>query len=189
MKAKIDLTKENIPFLVNTPCGTKMYLVIKNRVGSEMWIKEAVYQGFTKHYRKDSYYDYPMASPAIVKTTLYHVKFTVDGKPITIVCASPSYWQGQRGYDTNEHLECGADFETKMQVNVTGCIDAYFTTDVDAFKNYIVSDNILGIFMDNIGDKVRQCLEMKHELEDSIMNILGVSRKYISYNLCNTKNN
>lgn len=39
MKAKIDLTKENIPFLVNTPCGTKMYLVIKNRVGSEMWIK------------------------------------------------------------------------------------------------------------------------------------------------------
>lgn len=36
MKAKIDLTKENIPLLVNTPCGTKMYLVIKNRVGNEM---------------------------------------------------------------------------------------------------------------------------------------------------------
>ena len=175
---QVDLTKENIPLLFNTPCGTKMYLVIKNRVGSEMWIKEAVYQGFTKRYRKDSYYDYKMASPDIVKTTLYHVKFTVDGKPITIVCASPSYWKGQRGYDTNAHLECGADYITKMQVNVSGCIDVYFTTDVDAFKNYIVSDNILGIFMDNINDKIRQYQEMKHELEDSIMNILGVSRKY-----------
>ena len=188
MKA-IDLTKENIPLLVNTPIGTKMYLVIQNMVHSEMWVKEAVYQGFTKHYRNDTYYEYKVSSPAEIKTTLYHVKFTVDGKPITIICDSPSYWKGQRGYDTNEHLECGADFETKMQVNVTGCIDAYFTTDVDAFKNYIVSDNLLGIFMDSIGDKVRQCLEMKHELEDSIMNILGVSRKYISYNLCNTKNN
>ena len=184
----IDLTRENIPLLVNTPCGTKMYLVIKNRVGSEMWIKEAVYQGFTKRYRKDSYYDYPMSSPAEIKTTLYHVKFTVDGKPITIGCASPSYWKGQRGYDTNAHLECGADYITKMQVNVSGCIDVYFTTDVDAFKNYIVSDNILGIFMDNINDKIRQYQEMKHELEDSIMNILGVSRKYISYNLCNNEN-
>lgn len=174
----VDLTKENIPFLVNTPCGTKMYLVIKNRVGSEIWIKEAVYQGFTKHYRKDSYYDYPMESPTIVKTTLYHVNFTVDGKPITIVCASPSYWQGQRGYDTNEHLECGADFETKMQVNVAGCIDAYFTTDIDAFKKYIETDNVIRVFMDNINDKIRQYQEMKRDLEDSVINILGVSRKY-----------
>ena len=174
----VDLTKENIPFLVNTPYGTKMYLVIKNRVGDEMWIKEAVYQGFTKHYRKDSYYDYPMASPAIVKTTLYHVKFTVDGKPITIICASPSYWKGQRGYGTNEHLECGGDFETKMQVNVTGCIDVYFTTDIYAFKKYIENDNIIGVCMDSINNKIRQYQEMKHELEDSIMNILGVSRKY-----------
>lgn len=173
-----DLTKDNIPLLVNTPCGTKMYLVIKNRVGNEMWIKEAVYQGFTKHYRKDSYYDYPMASPAIVKTTLYHVKFTVDDKPITIVCASPSYWKGQRGYDTNEHLECGGDFETKMQVNVSGCIDAYFTTGIDAFKKYIETDNVIGVFMDSVNDKIHQYQEMKHELEDSIINILGVSRKY-----------
>ena len=180
MKA-IDLTKENIPFLVNTPRGTNMYLVIKNRVGNEMWIKEAVYQSFTKHYRKDSYYDYPMESPAIVKTTLYHVKFTVDGKPITIICASPSYWNGQRGYNTNEHLECGADFKTKMAVDVSGCIDVYFTTDVDAFKKYIETDNVIKDVMNNINDKIRQYQEMKHELEDSIMNIFGVSRKYISY--------
>ena len=176
MKA-IDLTKENIPFLVNTPCGTKMYLLIKNRVCSEIWIKEAVYEGFTKHYRKDSYYDYKMASPDTTTTTLYHVKFTVDDKSITIICASPSYWNGQRGYNTNEHLECGADFKTKMEVNVSGCIDVYFTTDVDAFKKYIETDNILGVVMDSINDKIHQYQEMKRELEDSIMNIAGVSIK------------
>ena len=175
----IDLTKENIPFLVNTPHGTKMYLVIKNRVGSEMWVKEAVYEGFTKHYRKDSYYDYNMSSPAEIKTTLYHVKFTVDGKPITIICSAPSYWTGQRGYDTNEHFEYGADYKTKMEVNVTGCIDAYFTTDVEAFKKYIETDNVFGVVMDSINDKIRQYQEMKHELEDIVMNILGI--KNISY--------
>lgn len=180
MKA-IDLTKENIPFLVNTPRGTKMYLVIKNRVGSEMWIKEAVYQGVVKHYRKDSYYDYKMTSPDTITTTLYYVKFTVDGNPITIICSAPSYWIGQRGYDTNEHCEYGADFKTKMEVNVSGCIDVYFTTDVDAFKKYIETDNILGVVMDNINDKIRQYQEMKRDLEDSVMNILGVNRKYISY--------
>ena len=184
----VDLTKENIPLLVNTPCGTKMYLVIKNRVGNEMWIKEAVYQGFTKHYRKDSYYDYKMAYPDTTTTTLYYVKFTVDGKPITIVCASPSYWKGQRGYDTNEHFEYGADFKTKMEVNVSGCIDVYFTTDIDAFKKYIETDNVIGVFIDNINDKISQYQKMKHELEDSVMNILGVSRKYISYYLCNNEN-
>ena len=173
----VDLIKENIPFLVNTPCGTKMYLVIKNRVCSEIWIKEAVYEGFTKHYRKDSYYDYKMISPDTTTTTLYHVKFTVDGNPITIICASPSYWNGQRGYNTNEHLECGADFKTKMEVNVSGCIDVYFTTDADKFKKYIETDNILGVVMDNINDKIRQYQEMKRELEDSIMNIAGVSIK------------
>ena len=185
----IDLNKENIPLLVNTPIGTKMYLVIQNRVHSEMWIKEVVYQGFTKHYQNESYYEYKMSGPAEIKTTLYHVKFTVDGKPITIICSSPSYWKGQRGYDTNEHLECGADFKTKMEVNVTGCIDVYFTTDADTFKNYMENDNIFGVVMDSINDKIRQYQEMKHALEDSIMNILGVSRKYIYYNLCNTKNN
>ena len=174
----VDLTKENIPFLVNTPCGTKMYLVIKNRVGNEMWIKEAVYQGFTKHYRKDSYYDYNMASPDIVKTTLYHVKFTVDGKPITIVCASPSYWKGQRGYDTNEHFEYGADYKTKMEVNVTGCIDVYFTTDTDTLKKYLETDNLLGIVVDSINEKVRQYQEMLQELEKSLMNITGIPKKY-----------
>ena len=176
MKA-IDLTKENIPFLVNTPRGTKMYLVIKNRISTEIWIKEAVYEGFTKHYRKDSYYDYKMISPDTTTTTLYHVKFTVDGNPITIICASPSYWNGQRGYNTNEHLECGADFKTKMAVDVSGCIDVYFTTDVDAFKKYIETDNVIKDVMNNINDKIRQYQEMKHELEDSIMNILGVSIK------------
>ena len=176
MKA-IDLTEENIPFLVNTPCGTKMYLVIKNRISTEIWIKEAVYEGFTKHYRKDSYYDYKMTSPDTTTTTLYHVKFTVDGNPITIICASPYYWNGQRGYNTNEHLECGADFKTKMEVNVSGCIDVYFTTDVDAFKKYIETNNILGVVMDNINDKIHQYQEMKRELEDSIMNITGVSIK------------
>ena len=176
MKA-IDLTKENIPFLANTPCGTKMYLLIKNRGCSEIWIKEAVYEGFTKHYRKDSYYDYKMASPDTTTTTLYHVKFTVDGKSITIICASPSYWNGQRGYNTNEHLECGADFKTKMEVNVSGCIDVYFTTDVDAFKKYIETDNVIEVVMNNINDKIHQYQEMKRELEDSIMNIAGVSIK------------
>ena len=179
MKA-IDLTKENIPLLVNTPIGTKMYLVIQNRVHSEMWVKEAVYQGFTKHYRNDTYYEYKMSSPAEIKTTLYHVKFTVDGKPITIICASPSYWNGQRGYDTNEHLECGAGFKTKMKVNVSGCIDVYFTTDADAFKKYIESDNRFATVIENINEKICQYQEMKHELEDSVMNV---------YNLCNTKNN
>ena len=65
-----------------------------------------------------------------------------------------------------------------MQVNVSGCIDVYFTTDIDAFKKYIENDNIIGVFMDNINDKISQYQEMKHELEDSIMNILSVSRKY-----------
>ena len=105
------------------------------------------------------------------------VKFTVDGKPITIICASPSYWNGQSGYNTNEHLECGADFKTKMEVNVSGCIDVYFTTDVDKFKKYIETDNILGVVMNNINDKIHQYREMKCELEDSIMNIAGVSIK------------
>ena len=177
MKA-IDLTKENIPLLVNTPIGTKMYLVIQNRVHSEMWVKEAVYQGFTKHYRNDTYYEYKMSSPAEIKTTLYHVKFTVDGKPITIICDSPSYWKGQRGYDTNEHLECGADFKTKMEVNVTGCIDVYFTTDADALKKYLETDNLLGIVVDSINENVRQYQEMLQELEKSLMNITCIPKKY-----------
>ena len=177
MKA-INLKKENIPFLVNTPRGTKMHLVIHNRVCSEMWIKEAVYEGFTKHYREDSYYDYNMEYPDTVKTTLYHVKFTVDGKPITIICSSPSYWKGQRGYDTNEHLECGADFKTKMEVNVTGCIDVYFTTDADTLKKYLETDNLLGIVVDSINEKVRQYKEMIQELEKSLMNITGIPKKY-----------
>ena len=177
MKA-IDLTKENIPLLVNTPIGTKMYLVIQNRVHSEMWVKEAVYQGFTKHYRNDTYYEYKMSSPAEIKTTLYHVKFTVDGKPITIICDSPSYWKGQRGYDTNEHLECGADFKTKMEVNVTGCIDVYFTTDADTHKKYLETDNLLGIVVDSINEKVGQYREMLQELEKSLMNIAVIPKKY-----------
>lgn len=177
MKA-IDLTKENIPLLVNTPIGTKMYLVIQNRVHSEMWVKEAVYQGFTKHYRNDTYYEYEMSSPAEIKTTLYHVKFTVDGKPITIVCSSPSYWKGQRGYDTNEHLECGADFKTKMEVNVTGCIDVYFTTDADTLKKYLETDNLLSIVVDSINEKVHQYQEMLQELEKSLMNITAIPKKY-----------
>lgn len=177
MKA-IDLTKENIPLLVNTPIGTKMYLVIQNRVHSEMWVKEAVYQGFTKHYQNDTYYEYEMSSPAEIKTTLYHVKFTVDGKPITIICDSPSYWKGQRGYDTNEHLECGADFKTKMEVNVTGCIDVYFTTDADTLKKYLETDNLLGIVVDSINEKVRQYQEMIQELEKSLMNITAIPKKY-----------
>ena len=177
MKA-IDLTKENIPLLVNTPIGTKMYLVIQNRVHSEMWVKEAVYRGFTKHYRNDTYYEYEMSSPAEIKTTLYHVKFTVDGKPITIICDSPSYWKGQRGYDTNEHLECGADFKTKMEVNVTGCIDVYFTTDADTLKKYLETDNLLSIVVDSINEKVHQYQEMLQELEKSLMNITGIPKKY-----------
>ena len=175
----VDLTKENIPFLGNTPRGTKMYLVIKNRVGSEMWVKEAEYEGFTKHYRKDSYYEYNMAYSATITTTLYHVKFTVDGNSITIICSAPSYWAGQRGYDTNEHCEYGADYKTKMKVNVTGCIDVYFTTDVSTFKKYIETDNVLSVVMDSINDNIRQYQEMKHELENSVMNILGI--KNISY--------
>lgn len=174
----IDLNKENIPLLVNTPVGTKMYLVIQNRVHSEMWVKEAAYQGFTKHYRNDTYYEYKMSSPAEIKTTLYHVKFTVDGKPITIICDSPSYWKGQRGYDTNEHLECGADFKTKMEVNVTGCIDVYFTTDADTLKKYLETDNLLGIVVDSINEKVHQYREMLQELEKSLMNITGIPKKY-----------
>lgn len=177
MKA-IDLTKENIPLLVNTPVGTKMYLVIQNRVHSEMWIKEAVYQGFTKHYRDESYYEYKMSNPVTIKATLYHVKFTVDGKPITIICSSPSYWKGQRGYDTNEHLECGADFKTKMEVNVTGCIDVYFTTDADTLKKYLETDNLLSIVVDSINEKVHQYQEMLQELEKSLMNITGIPKKY-----------
>ena len=174
----IDLNKENIPLLVNTPIGTKMYLVIQNRTHTEMWVKEAVYQGFTKHYRNDTYYEYKMSGPAEIKTTLYHVKFTVNGKPITIICDSPSYWKGQRGYDTNEHLECGADFKTKIEVNFTGCIDVYFTTDADTLKKYLETDNLLGIVVDNINEKVRQYKEMIQELEKSLMNITGIPKKY-----------
>ena len=182
----VDLTKENIPFLVNTPLGTKMYLVIHNRERTEMWVKEAVYQGFSKHYQDESYYEYNMSNPVTIKDTFYHVKFTVDGKPITIICSSPSYWVGQRGYDTNEHLEYAADFKTKMEVNISGCIDAYFTTDVDMFKKYIETDNVLSDVERNINEKIRQYQEMIQGLEKSIMDIMSVPKEYFedkSYNL------
>ena len=65
-----------------------------------------------------------------------------------------------------------------MGVNVTGCIDAYFTTDINAFKKYIENGNIIRVCMDSINDKIRQYQEMKRDIEDSVMNILGVSRKY-----------
>ena len=44
--------------------------------------------------------------------------------------------------------------------------------------DYIETDNVIGVFVDNINDKIRQYQEMKRDLEDSIMNILGVNRKY-----------
>lgn len=96
IKQTIMKDNDNITFLTVTPIGTKMYLIIQNRVMTEIWMKEAIYQGYTKHYRTETWSDVHIA-PCTIKVTVYHVKFTVDNKPITIICSSPSYWYGQRG--------------------------------------------------------------------------------------------
>ena len=70
------------------------------------------------------------------------------------------------------------DFKTKMEVNVTGCIDVYFTTDADTLKKYLETDNLLGIVVDSINEKVRQYREMLQELEKSLMNITSIPKKY-----------
>lgn len=163
----------NISFLTDTPVGTTMYLVIQNRVNTEIWVKEAVYQGFVKHYRQDSYMDcMKMSSPCSYTVTEYHVKFTVNGKPITVICDSPAYWKGQRGYDTNEHLECGANFKTKMKVHVSGCIDIYFTTCPKAFKNYMNTDSALNNINKNIDERIAVLQKMKDDLNNMVNKIV-----------------
>lgn len=163
---------ENISFLTDTPIGTKMYLIVQNRILTEAWIKEAVYQGFTKHYHNETWSDVHVA-PTVIKVTDYHVKLTVNGKPITVVCNSPSYWHGQRGYDTNEHLECGADIRTKMKVNVSGCIDAYFTSDVELFKKYLDTDSAFVNMKKNIDEQIKKLQEMRDDIDKTVAKIIG----------------
>ena len=164
--------KDNITFLTDTPIGTKMYLIVQNRIMTEIWMKEAIYQGYTKHYRTETWSDVHIA-PCTIKVTVYHVKFTVDNKPITIVCSAPSYWTGQRGYDTNEHLECGIEFKTKMKIGVTGCLDAYFTSDINAFKNYLDENSALDNIRKNLDEQINRYTKMKDDLNKTVNKIIG----------------
>lgn len=166
---------ETIQFLTDTPVGTKMYLVIQNRVLTEVWIKEAIYQGFTKHYHNETWSDVHVA-PTVIKVTDYHVKFTVDGKPITVVCNSPAYWHGQRGYDTDEHLECGANYKTKMHVNVSGCIDVYFTTNQSKLNDYCNNDSAFANILKNLDDQINMYQKMKDDLTNTLAKV-GVTLK------------
>lgn len=163
---------ENISFLTDTPIGTKMYLIIQNRVMTEIWMKEAIYQGYIKHYHTETWSDVHVA-PTVIKVTDYHVKFTVDNKPITIICSSPSYWYGQRGYNTNEHLECGAYFKTKLKVGVSGCTDAYFTSDVNVFKNYLDTNSTLVNIRKNLDEQINRYTKMKENLDKMVNKIIG----------------
>ena len=135
--------------LLDVPVGTKMYLAITDRRNTGAFIEEVTYDGYTSRFVQRDYYEPgKMRAPIYWDEPEYTVKFKhPSGKgTISFVCGEFN-WSGQRGYDTNEHLECGMTESLKgIKPSAYGfegwyCLDAYFTTDKELFTKYC-SENI-----------------------------------------------
>lgn len=130
--------------LLDVPVGTKMYLAITDRAHRGVFIEEVIYDGYTSEFVQRDYYEPgKMRAPVYWTEPEYTVKFKrTTGKSVISFKCKENNWSGQRGYDTNEHLECGMDCSLKgVKPSAYGwvgffCLDAYFTTDKDLFVKY-----------------------------------------------------
>lgn len=128
-----------IDLLENKP-GTKMYIAVSTRRKDEFYIEEVEYAGYTYKMVSRSYYEPKMIAPAYWDEPEFTVSFkTVDKKqPITLVCRWFGDIDGSRGFSGDEHLECGVvKIKGVKGFGDSFCIDAYFTTDIEKFKNYV----------------------------------------------------
>ena len=172
------IEKEYKTEFLDAPVGTKMYLVITNRTNTGMFIEEVTYEGYTYNFVQRDYYEPKMVAPVYWSEPEYTVKFKrSSGKGmISFICRESSS-AGQRGYDTDEHLECGMDKSLKgIEPSAYGfgfegwyCLDAYFTTNKEKLARYL-KDNAPEVksFLANAGsayEKELAKIEAKYKKE------------------------
>ena len=124
--------------LLNTPNGTLMYIIKHDRLGEYVDIQEVKYGG----YKLSEETRYMAEEPHIrafhyIQPTV-EINFKKGNKKISYTFDYIDYWNGQRAYDTDEHLECGGAEEYPY-------IDVYFTTSKESAIKYIknnIFDNL-----------------------------------------------
>ena len=172
------MATENIK-LLGTEKGTHMFVCITNRIKTKCFCKEVIYQGFEIHKAKRSYEE-----PGKVKYTEweepeYYLDFSLIESPYTIFSVFCKYTGnlmpqgGIRHYDTDEHLEYGANIgcddpepnSTLSSLHASfDCLDVYFTTNREKFIKYINDDGILN----NINLQLQCVKNMVSDIESFI---------------------
>ena len=171
------IVKEYETKFLDVPVGTKMYLVITNRMNTGLFIEEVVYEGYTPHFVQRDYYDPgKMSAPEYWTEPEYEVRFKSPSEKTQISFACCEYsWTGQRGYDTDEHLECGAGIKgLKLSTyGLDGVFDAYFTTNKEKLADYLKKE-VAGVkdFLTNADtayEKELAEVEAKYEKEKAAL--------------------
>ena len=110
--------------LLETKVGTLMYYLTFSRNGEDLKYEEVTYMGFKQGNRTASYEEPGRVRYTEWEQPTFIISFkTKDGKIFRMV-VDDNGWLGQRGFDTEEHYECG-------------WTDSYFTTSKDKLKAFV----------------------------------------------------
>lgn len=116
--------------LLNTRIGTPMYYLTFSPNGKDLTIDEVTYRGYELETRTASYEEPGRVRYCEWEQPVFAIHFTTrKGKNITIR-VDDNHWTGQRGFDTDEHLEYGM-------------VDCYFTTSKEKLKAFIEQQGFL----------------------------------------------
>lgn len=115
--------------ILEMPKGTLFYFLEKDRNGMVLNIREVFYDGYeisSKHLTWDEY------GHDEWEQKTYIISFK-DKKGKTFSLEFDNYnWNGIRGYDTDEHLECGGGKRPYL--------DIYFTPSKERLKTFLESE-------------------------------------------------
>ena len=142
--------------LLESPVGTKMYLLLVNRPGTALYVDEVEYEGYDMKIVTRDYYDEKMVTPVYWEEPQFTLKFkTKKGDVISSVFTYNEMSCGRYGYETDEHVENSTKNVKGIKLPAYGfdpydIIDAYFTTNHDKFVDYLTNNvNEVRDFLNN----------------------------------------
>jgi hypothetical protein len=160
--------------LLTMPKGTKMYLVVFNRVHTNLWVHEVEYQGFTPWINHTNWYEPKMSGPVDCAVQMYKVKFKYGKDIITINCDDMFRGTSKFGY---EHITYGQGYESKLDLGVYGCVDTYFTDDPDRLRDFLKTGgeistvNLPVSTATYIDMQIESLKKMKEDIQNSLKEI------------------
>lgn len=165
-------TKKNYKInLLENPVGTKMYLLLVNRLGTALYVDEVEYEGYDMKIVTRNYYDEKMWAPVYWDEPEFTLKFkTKKGNVISSVFTYNEMSCGRNGYETDEHVENCTKNVRGIKLPAYGfdaydIIDAYFTTNHDKFVDYLANNvNEVRDFLNNADETYnKQLAKLKRE--------------------------